>query len=134
MTDSAFRPGGWPAAFSQLPAGFLALAEAQLNARIAESTAARMLVDELDGQSFAIEVLGTGLKGVLSADAGRVTLALETPNASGASDAPAPSVTLRATPFDLLRLARSADVAALKGTTAELTGHIHTAEQFAALL
>jgi ubiquinone biosynthesis protein UbiJ len=96
-----------------------------LNARIGASTAALALVDELDGQSFAVEVLGTGFKCVLMAQLGRVTLSL---------DAPAPTVTLRATPFDLLRLARSADVADLKGTTAELTGHLHTAEQFAALL
>lgn len=125
MTDSAFRSGAWPPGFAELPAGVLALAERELNARIAESTAARNILDELEGQSFAVEILGTGLRGVLSASAGRVALAF---------DSAAPSVTLRATPFDLLRLARSADVAALKGTTAELTGHIHTAEQFAALL
>lgn len=143
MTDRAFRPGAWPPGFAQLPGGFVALAESQLNARIAESTAARVLLDELDGQSFAIEVLGMGLKGVLSAESGRVALTLDAralapapapASESAAGAASAPTVTLRATPFDLLKLARSADVAALKGTTAELTGHIHTAEQFAALL
>jgi ubiquinone biosynthesis protein UbiJ len=126
MSDTA-PPGGEQPGFARRRFGhdLLALLEASLNARIGASTAALALVDELDGQSFAVEVLGTGFKCVLMAQLGRVTLSL---------DAPAPTVTLRATPFDLLRLARSADVADLKGTTAELTGHLHTAEQFAALL
>lgn len=126
MNDTAPRTGH-RRGFARLPFGddALAFAEQQLNARIQASTAARTLVDELDGRSFAVEVLGTGLTVVLTSQGGRATLAF---------GAPAPTVTLRATPFDLVRLAGSATVADLKGTTAELTGHLHTAEQFAELL
>jgi ubiquinone biosynthesis protein UbiJ len=44
------------------------------------------------------------------------------------------SATLSATPIDLLRLARSADLSTLRGTLAEIKGSPEVAERFAKLL
>jgi ubiquinone biosynthesis protein UbiJ len=106
------------------------LLERALNREIAASTAAADVLAELDGQSFAVEVRGFGVRGTLRAEGERVAVVA---GLVGAGDARA-SATLRATPLDLLRLARSADVASLKGTSAELAGSPEVAERFAALL
>jgi ubiquinone biosynthesis protein UbiJ len=103
-----------------------ALIERALNREIRASTAAMDVLAELDGRSFAIEVLGMNLRCALRADG--ETLRVET------GPAAAPSATLRATPFDLLRLARGSDLSSLKGTSAEITGSPEVAERFAALL
>jgi ubiquinone biosynthesis protein UbiJ len=106
-----------------------ALLERALNREIAASTAAGDVLASLGGESFAIEVLGFGVRCVLRAQGERIVV-----DAARVGDRPAASVTLRATPLDLLRLARSADVSSLKGTSAELVGSPEVAERFAALL
>ena len=54
---------------------------------------------------------------------------------SPAADAAQPiSATLRATPIELLRLARAADLSTLRGTGAEIFGSPEVAERFAKLL
>jgi ubiquinone biosynthesis protein UbiJ len=47
---------------------------------------------------------------------------------------PAASATLSASPIDLLRLARAADLSTLRGTEAQITGSPEVAERFAKLL
>jgi ubiquinone biosynthesis accessory factor UbiJ len=137
---------------SRLP--FARLLERALNREIAASTAAGDVLAELDGKSVAIEVLGTGVRCVLRAEGERMAVEPELavgdfprsgthvgapagPAAgapSGAGTAGAPTATLRATPLDLLRLLRAADVASLRGTSAEIAGSPEVAERFAALL
>jgi ubiquinone biosynthesis protein UbiJ len=119
-----------------------ALLERVLNREIAASTAAGDVLAGLDGESFAIEVRGLSLRCVLSARGDRVVVEPDfaATTESGAARGAAPgarraaSATLRATPLDLLRLARSADVSSLKGTSAEIAGSPEIAERFAALL
>jgi ubiquinone biosynthesis protein UbiJ len=109
-----------------------ALLERALNREIAESTPARDLVADLDGESFAIDVRGLGVSCVLRASDGRVTVE---PLWQAAADSARPiSATLSATPIDLLRLARSADLSTLRGTLAEIKGSPEVAERFAKLL
>ena len=103
-----------------------ALIERALNREIRASTAAMDVLAELDGRSFGIEVLGMNLRCALRADG-------ETLHVDSAPAA-APSATLRATPLDLLRLARASDLSSLKGTSAQITGSPEVAERFAALL
>ncbi len=79
-------------------APFLSFIERELNRLVGESTAARELLEGLDGTSFAVHVEGLGLTGVLHADGQRVRVG---------TDAEGATVTLRATPLDLLRLAGS---------------------------
>jgi ubiquinone biosynthesis protein UbiJ len=152
------------------------LLERTLNREIAESTPARDLVADLDGESFAIDVRGLGARCVLRATGGRVMVELwwqataqsrsrDTPEVhpwgsvraslrsqglgsdsgqSPAADAARPpavsapssaaSATLSATPIDLLRLSRSADLSTLRGTGAEISGSPEIAERFAKLL
>ena len=106
--------------------GLLAFAERTLNKHIAESSAAQDVLDELDGSSFAVRVEGLGLDCVLRADGERVTLRTDVAGATA---------TLRARPFDLLRLAGADGLSALKGTThAEISGDLQVAERFAKLI
>jgi len=134
---------------SQLPLAreLATLLERALNQEIAESTAATDLLAELDGESFAIDVRGLGVRCVLRAAGERVAVepSLTPPArradaaagaAAAASAAPAStaSATLSASPFDLLRLARASDVATLRGTGAQITGSPEVAERFARLL
>jgi ubiquinone biosynthesis protein UbiJ len=98
-----------------------------LNRYVSESTAARERLQALEGSSFAIEVAGTGLSCVLSAANGALHVA---PYA-----VEPPTARLRAAPLDLLKLARSGRaVAGLRKTHAEITGDLHVAESFGALL
>jgi ubiquinone biosynthesis protein UbiJ len=106
------------------------LLERALNREIEASTAAADVLAGLDGESFAVEVRGVGVRCVLRALGERVAV-----EPGLVDDDPRPaSATLRATPLDLLRLARTADVTSLKGTGAELAGSPEVAERFAALL
>ena len=114
--------------------------ERALNNEIAASTPARDLVADLDGESFAIDVRGPGVSCMLRATDGRVTVeprwAPDPARATAADSArpPIASATLSATPLDLLRLARSADLSTLRGTGAEIFGSPEVAERFAKLL
>ena len=164
---------------SQLPLAreLAATLERALNREIAESTPARDLVADLEGESFAIDVRGLGVTCVLRATNGRITVeprwqtaaqsrsrdtpevhpwgSVRTslcsqglgndsarPSATGSARDPtgesarpsAVSATLSATPIDLLRLARSADLSTLRGTGAEIFGSPEVAERFAKLL
>jgi ubiquinone biosynthesis protein UbiJ len=112
-------------AFTALP---LAVREAlgrRLNRLIDESTPAKDLARELEGSSFAVEVEGPAVRCVLVAHDGRVALS---------DDAQAPTASLRATPLDLLALARRNSVASLRSTSAEVRGDLQVAEKFADLL
>src|SRR5262252_3124661 len=93
------------------------LLERALNREIAASTAATDLLAELDGESFAIDVRGLGVRCVLRAANGRVdveqwwqpattAVSAALPPSAAASPPPAATATLSASPFDLLRLAR----------------------------
>jgi ubiquinone biosynthesis protein UbiJ len=109
--------------------------ERALNREIAASTPARDLVADLDGESFAIEVRGLGVACVLRAKDGRV--AVEPRWEADARSRPGDlgsTATLSATPIDLLRLARAADLSTLRGTGAEIEGSPEVAERFAKLL
>ena len=103
----------------------LAFAERGLNKQIAESTAALDLLDELAGSSFAVHVEGLSITCVLRAEPERVTLG---------TDAAGATATLRARPFDLLRLVGADGLAEVRGTQAELSGDLQVAERFAKLL
>jgi ubiquinone biosynthesis protein UbiJ len=144
-----------------------ALLERALNREIAESTPAKDLVADLDGESFAIDVRGLGVSCVLHAKDGRVTveprwqadaqsrsrdlvstgmceqsprdglpacLGNDSARPPATAAARPPTATLSATPIDLLRLARSADLSTLRGTLAEIKGSPEVAERFAKLL
>jgi ubiquinone biosynthesis protein UbiJ len=103
----------------------LTFIEAELNRCIGESTAARDLLTRLEGTSFAVHVEGVGLTVALHADGDRLRVD---------DDATATTVTLRATPFDLLRLLNAEGVSGVKRTHAELRGDLQVAERYAQLL
>jgi hypothetical protein len=109
-----------------------AMLERALNREIAASTPATDLVADLDGESFAIDVRGVGARCVLRAVGGRVAVepSLAAPSGADSTQSPA-SATLSATPIDLLRLARAADLSTLRGTGAEIKGSPEVAERFA---
>jgi ubiquinone biosynthesis accessory factor UbiJ len=113
------------APFAALPTALREALGRRLNRLIDESTPAKDLARELEGLSFALEVEGPAVKCVLVAHDGR--LALE-------ADAQAPTAILRATPLDLLALARRNSVASLRSTSAEIRGDLQVAEKFAELL
>lgn len=101
------------------------LIEGELNRLIGESTAARERLARLAGTSFAVHVEGLGVTAVLHADGDRVRVD---------ADATAATATLRATPFDLLKLTRAEGASAVKRTEASLTGDLQVAERYAELL
>lgn len=137
MTNSSLEPQELPFARE-----IAALLERVLNGEVEASTAASDLVAELEGRSFAIDVAALSARCTLRCAAGRISVepsvggagAARGASAGTAAHVPAASATLRATPLDLLRLLRSADVASLKGTGAELSGSPEIAERFAKLL
>ena len=137
MTNSSLEPQELPFARE-----ITALLERVLNGEVEASTAASDMVAELEGRSFAIDVAGLSARCTLRCAAGRISVepsfggaaAARGVPAGNAAHFPAASATLRATPLDLLRLLRSADVASLKGTGAELSGSPEIAESFAKLL
>jgi ubiquinone biosynthesis protein UbiJ len=107
-----------------LPA-LLALAERQLNRLVAESTAATVLLERLNGMSFAVHVEGLGVTAVLHADGERLRVDSDATNAT---------VRLRAAPFDLAKLFAADGVAGVKRTRAAFEGDLQVAERFAELL
>jgi ubiquinone biosynthesis accessory factor UbiJ len=104
----------------------LAIAERMLNEQIRASTAARERLGELEGKRFAVTVRGSDLSVVVESGGGKLRLSHA---AEGACD-----VELEGGAIDLMRLARSASLSDLKGTSAKLSGDLHVAEAFAALL
>jgi len=103
----------------------LKIIEDELNRFIGESTAARELLARLAGTSFAVHVEGVGITAVMHADGERLRLDGE------AADA---TVTLRATPLDLLKLVNAEGVSGMKRTHADLKGDLQIAERYAQLL
>jgi ubiquinone biosynthesis protein UbiJ len=103
----------------------LRLIERELNRLIADSTAARAHLARLAGTSFAVHVEGLGLTAVLHSDG--VSLRVD-------AEAAAATATLRATPLDLVKLARAEGASAVKRTQASLTGDLQVAERYAELL
>ena len=101
------------------------LLERELNRWIGESTAARELLARLVGTSFAVHVAGLGITLVLHAEQRAVRLGTDPAGATA---------TLRAAPFDLLRLVQAGGVSAVKRTHAELSGDLEVAERYAKLL
>lgn len=124
--DAASRPeANNRVAFTALPAAVRAALGRRLNRLIDESTPAKDLARELEGSSFALEIEGPAVRCVLVAHDGRVALE---------GDAQGPTASLRATPLDLLTLARRNSVASLRSTSAEVRGDLQVAEKFADLL
>jgi ubiquinone biosynthesis protein UbiJ len=103
---------------------FLSFIERELNRLVDESSAARELLEGLEGTSFAVEVEGLALTGVLHAEQGRLRVG----TAGGGATA-----TLRAPPIDLLRLVGSEGLGGVKRTRAELSGDLQVAERYSQL-
>lgn len=99
--------------------------EALVNRLIGESTPARRAAQALDGRSMTVEVAGLGLELNCAVAGGVLAIALH-----GGREA---DVRLRATPLELLRLARAASPEELRRTRARLDGDVHVAEGFAEL-
>jgi ubiquinone biosynthesis protein UbiJ len=104
----------------------LALGQRLLNEQIRASTAARERLTELEGKRFAVTVRGSDFRVVAESASGELLL----------SHGPADGcdVELSAGAFDLLRLARKANLSELKEAGASLSGDIRTAEAFAELM
>jgi ubiquinone biosynthesis accessory factor UbiJ len=106
-------------------AAFLPFAERELNRLVGESTAALELLERLNGTSFAVQVEGIGVTVALKADGERLRV---TTDAQGAT------ASLRATPLDLLKLARAGSVSDVKRTHATFSGDLQVAERYSQLL
>jgi ubiquinone biosynthesis protein UbiJ len=106
-------------------APFLSFVEHELNRLVGESSAAQDLLERLKGTSFAVHVEGLGVTAVLHAEGERLRVD------TGAEGATA---TLRATPFDLLKLARAGSVSDVKRTQANFSGDLQVAERYSQLL
>jgi ubiquinone biosynthesis protein UbiJ len=100
--------------------------ERTLNRFVDESTPARHLIRELDGQSLAVELSGLPLRLVLQAEHGRLTIVRD--------DELIATATIRAAPIDLLKLLGPDALANLKKTRAEISGDLRVADGFADLL
>lgn len=110
---------------SAVPVPFLKVAEHELNRLVGESTAAMDLLERLNGTSFAVHVEGLSLTAALHADGARLRVD---------ADADGATATLRATPLDLLKLARAGGVSDVKRTQASLSGDLQVAESYSQLL
>jgi len=104
---------------------FLTFVEHELNRLVGESTAAQDLLERLTGTSFAVHVEGLGVTAVLHAEGERLRVGT---SADGAT------ATLRATPLDLLKLARAEGVSGVKRTHANFSGDLQVAERYSQLL
>ena len=104
---------------------FLKVVEHELNRLVGESTAALDLLEGLSGTSFAVHVEGLGLTAVLHAEGDRLRVD---------TDADDATATLRATPLDLVKLARAEGVSGVKRTQANFTGDLQVAERYSQLL
>ena len=98
---------------------------ATLNRCVGESTAARDLLAELEGSSFAVESRAWAFGASLRRDGEACASRRRRGTASAR---------LRAAPLDLLTLMRSAGSGGMRATRAEVTGDLHVAETFATLL
>ncbi len=106
-------------------APFLSFVEHELNRLVGESTAAKDLLERLNGTSFAVNVEGLGITAVLHAEAEHLRVG---------TDADGATATLRATPLDLLKLARAGSVSDVKRTHANFSGDLQVAERYSQLL
>lgn len=97
-----------------------------LNRYVGESTAAKHRLAELEGSSFAIEIVGTDLTVVMAVREGTVVLTRGDPSQADAS--------LHSTPLGLAALLGDGSLARLKESGAELHGKLHVAETFADLV
>ena len=104
---------------------FLKIVEHELNRLVGESSAAQDLLDGLSGTSFAVHVEGLGVTAVLHAEGERLRVG---------TDAEGATATLRATPLDLMKLARAGSVSDVKRTQASLSGDLQVAERYSQLL
>jgi ubiquinone biosynthesis accessory factor UbiJ len=104
---------------------FLTFVEHELNRLVGESSAAQDLLEGLSGTSFAVHVEGLGVTAVLHAERERLRIGTEADSATA---------TLRATPLDLLKLARAGGVSDVKRTQASLSGDLQVAERYSQLL
>ena len=104
---------------------FLKVVEHELNRLVGESTAAQDLLAGLSGTSFAVHVEGLSLTAVLHAEGERLRVG---------TDAEGATATLRATPLDLVKLARAASVSGVKRTEANFSGDLQVAERYSQLL
>lgn len=104
---------------------FLEVVEHELNRLVGESTAARDLLEGLSGTSFAVHVEGLGLTAVLHAEGERLRVGTQAESATA---------TLRATPLDLVKLARAGGVSDVKRTHANFSGDLQVAERYSQLL
>jgi ubiquinone biosynthesis protein UbiJ len=104
---------------------FLDFVEHELNRLVGESSAAQDLLQRLSGTSFAVHVEGLGVTAVLHAEGERLRVGT---SAEGAT------ATLRATPLDLLKLARAGGVSDVKRTQANFSGDLQVAERYSQLL
>ena len=104
---------------------FLKIVEHELNRLVGESSAAQDLLDGLSGTSFAVHVDGLGVTAVLHAEGERLRVG---------TDAEGATATLRATPLDLMKLARAGSVSDVKRTQASLSGDLQVAERYSQLL
>jgi ubiquinone biosynthesis protein UbiJ len=104
---------------------FLSFVEHELNRLVGESSAAQDLLQRLSGTSFAVHVEGLGLTAVLHAQGERLRVDAAAENATA---------TLRATPLDLLKLARAGGVSDVKRTQANFSGDLQVAERYSQLL
>jgi len=106
-------------------APFLTFVEHELNRLVGESTAAKDLLEGLSGTSFAVHVEGLGMTAVLHAEGQRLRVGTR---AEGAT------ASLRATPLDLMKLARAGSVSDVKRTQANFSGDLQVAERYSQLL
>jgi ubiquinone biosynthesis protein UbiJ len=103
------------------PLGRLTAAgQAWLDTRLAESTAARQSLRQIDGKRFELVLEGLDIRIRLHAAGERLLL-----GDVGEADA-----RLTATPIDALTLARNQSLADVKKTNAHLEGNVHVAEGF----
>ena len=123
--EAADHRGDQQRSFVAVPAAVRDIGQRVLARLIGESTAAKDLAGDLEGSSFVLEIEGPGLKCALVARDGGIAIE---------EDAAVPTATVRATPLDLLALARRNSVASLRGTRAEIRGDVEVAERFGELL
>jgi ubiquinone biosynthesis protein UbiJ len=103
---------------------------------VLRATDGRVTVEpQVDAQSRSRDLVSTGMCEQSPRDGLPACLGNDSarPPATEAARPPA-TATLSATPLDLLRLARSADLSTLRGTLAEIKGSPEVAERFAKLL
>jgi len=104
----------------------LSLGQRMLNEQIEASTAAKNRLADLDGKRFAVVVKGSDLR-IVAESSGSELLIFSSQDADC-------DVELTAGTFDLLKLARSANLSDLRRVDARLNGDLDVAEGFADLM